>query len=84
MEKEIKKGEIIIYQTPDKKVKIDVNLDQDTVWLNQDQMAELFGKGRSTIAEHILNVFKEKELNRNSVCRDFRTTETELTGCRNY
>jgi len=73
-EKEIKKGEIVIYQSADKKVRIDVSLDQDTVWLAQDQMAELFGKGRSTIAEHILNVFKEKELNKNSVCRDFRRT----------
>ncbi|OGZ65342.1 MAG: hypothetical protein A3C50_01400 [Candidatus Staskawiczbacteria bacterium RIFCSPHIGHO2_02_FULL_43_16] len=74
MEKEIKKGEIIIYQSADKKVRIDVNLDQDTVWLTQDRMAELFGKGRSTIAEHILNVFKERELDKNSVCRDFRRT----------
>ena len=74
MEKEIKKGEIIIYQSADKKVRIDVNLDQDTVWLTQDRMAELLGKGRSTIAEHILNVFKERELDKNSVCRDFRRT----------
>ena len=49
-------------------------MDQDTVWLTQDRMAELFGKGRSTIAEHILNVFKERELDKNSVCRDFRRT----------
>jgi len=74
MKTEVKKGEIVIYQTPDKKVKIDVSLDQDTVWLSQDQMAKLFGKSRPTIAEHILNVFKEKELDRNSVCRNFRRT----------
>ena len=50
MKKEIKKGEILIYQTPDKKIKIDVNLDQDTVWLTQDQISRLFNAERSVIA----------------------------------
>ena len=76
-EKEIRKGEIVIYQSADKKVNIDVSLDQDTVWLTQNQMAELFGKARSTVAEHILNIFKEKELDKNSVCRDFRRTASD-------
>jgi hypothetical protein len=49
-----------------------VELQQETVWLNQEQMAALFGKARSTIAEHIQNIFKEGELEKNVVCRDFR------------
>ncbi|MDI6765786.1 MAG: virulence protein RhuM/Fic/DOC family protein [Bacteroidota bacterium] len=68
------KGEIIIYQTEDGKTGLDVRLKDQTVWLTQAQMAKLFGKGRSTVTEHILNVFKEKELKENSVCRNFRHT----------
>lgn len=53
---------------------VDVRLEEETVWLAQDQMAQLFGKGRSTITEHIANVFKESELDEKVVCRDFRLT----------
>ncbi|MFN8361264.1 MAG: virulence RhuM family protein [Candidatus Kapaibacterium sp.] len=67
-------SEIIIYQNPDGKIKIDVRLEEETVWLTQEQMAMLFGKGRSTIAEHIQNVFKEGELDEQVVCRNFRHT----------
>jgi hypothetical protein len=68
------KGEILIYQSPDGNIKVDVRFDDETVWLSQDQMAELFGKGRSTIAEHIRNVFLEGELLEEVVCRKFRHT----------
>ena len=67
-------GDIIIYQNPDGNIKIDVRLEEETVWLTQAQMALLFGKGRTTITEHIQNVFKEGELDENSVCRNFRLT----------
>jgi hypothetical protein len=67
-------SQIILYQTEDGKTKVQVQMDGETVWLTQDQMAELFEKGRSTIAEHILNIFKEGELEGKSVCRDFRRT----------
>jgi hypothetical protein len=67
-------SQIILYQTKDGKTRIDVTLDDETVWLTQDQMAELFDKGRSTITEHIQNIFKEGELEENSVCRNFRRT----------
>jgi hypothetical protein len=67
-------GEILIYQNQDGNIKIDVRLEEDTVWLSQAQMALLFGKGRTTITEHILNVFKEGELDEVVVCRDFRLT----------
>ena len=56
-------GEILIYQNSEGSIKIDVRLEEETVWLTQDQMAALFGKARTTITEHIQNVFKEGELN---------------------
>ncbi|MFH1175282.1 MAG: RhuM family protein [bacterium] len=58
-----KNNKIIIYNTEDGRTKIDVRLDDETVWLTQDQMAELFDKAKSTINEHILNIYAEKELN---------------------
>ena len=67
-------SEILIYQNPDGKIKIDVRLEDETVWLTQAQMAELFGKGRSTITEHIQNVFNEGELDESMVSRNFRHT----------
>ena len=67
-------GEITIYQNQEGNIKIDVRLEDETVWLTQAQMAKLFGKGRTTITEHIQNVFKEGELEENVVCRNFRHT----------
>ena len=67
-------SEILIYQTEDGQTKIETRLENETVWLTQAQMAELLGKGRSTIAEHILNIFKEGELEEALVCRNFRHT----------
>src|SRR3989338_2606515 len=67
-------SQIIIYKAETVETKIDVRFDGDTVWLSQDEMARLFDKGRSTIAEHIAKVFKEKELVEGSVCREFRRT----------
>lgn len=70
-------SEIIIYQNSDGNIKIDVRLEDETVWLTQDQMASLFGKGRSTVAEHIANVFEEGELEQIRTCRNFRQVRTE-------
>ncbi|MBP7652034.1 virulence RhuM family protein [Candidatus Dependentiae bacterium] len=67
-------GEIIIYQNQDGDIRIDVRLEEETVWLTQADMALLFNKGRTTITEHIKNIFQEGELNENSVCRKFRHT----------
>ena len=53
-------NEILIYQTEDGQVKIETHLENETVWLTMDQIAELFQKSRSTINEHILNVYKEQ------------------------
>jgi len=70
-------SEILIYQNQDGNIKIDVRLDDETVWLTQDQMATLFGKGRSTIAEHIGNVYEEGELQHSGTCRKFRQVRQE-------
>ncbi len=67
-------SEIVIYQNQDGNVKIDVRLEEETVWLTQAQMALLFNKSRTTITEHIQNIFKEGELCESSVCRNFRHT----------
>jgi len=67
-------NKIILYSTEDGKTEIEVNLEGETVWLSQKQMAELFQKDRKTITEHIRNVFKEGELEENSVCRKFQHT----------
>ena len=67
-------SEILIYQNPDGEVSLDVRLEDETVWLTQAHMAELFGKGRSTITEHISHILKEGELDGNVVCRYFRHT----------
>jgi hypothetical protein len=55
-------SEILIYQSPEGTIKIDVRLEDETVWLTQAQMGQLFGKGRTTITEHIRNIFVESEL----------------------
>jgi hypothetical protein len=70
-------GEIIIYQNKEGNIRIDVRLEDETVWLTQAQMAELFGKNKRTISEHITNVFNEGELNEDSVVRNFRTTASD-------
>jgi hypothetical protein len=67
-------GEILIYQADDGQVRLDVRLDDETVWLTQDHMARLFGKSKKTVSEHIRNVFNEGELTEDVVVRKFRTT----------
>ncbi len=67
-------GNIIIYQTADGLTKIDVKVENDTVWLSLDQMAELFQRNKSTISRHIKNIFEEGELNREVVVVKYATT----------
>lgn len=69
--------QIIIYKTKSGEMGIDVKVEQDTVWLTQKQMANLFGKDVRTINEHIGNVFKEGELDKNSVIRKIRITASD-------
>ena len=68
---------IIMYDTSDGETKIEVLVEDETVWLSQKQMAELFDKDRKTITEHIGNVFKEGELSENAVCRKFQHTAND-------
>jgi hypothetical protein len=70
-------GEIILYQSEDGTSALDVHLKDETVWLTQAQMVELFQRDKRTISEHIRNVFKEGELIEAAVVRDFRTTAAD-------
>ena len=71
------KGEIIIYQTEDGLSKIDVKVENETVWLSLDQMADLFQRDKSTISRHIRNVFSDGELSKDSVVANFATTASD-------
>lgn len=68
------KGQILLYQTPDGESRIEVRLEGETVWLNLEQMTELFQRNKSTISRHIKNVFEEGELNREVVVAKYATT----------
>lgn len=70
-------SDILIYQNADGNIKIDVRLEEETVWLTQAQMGGLFGKDKRTISEHIGNIFNERELEENSVVRNFRITAAD-------
>lgn len=75
------KSQIIIYQTDDGHTKIDVRLENETVWLSQKHMGGLFQVTKSTISEHVNNIYQEKELTMDATVRNFRTVQTE--GARN-
>ena len=70
-------GEVIIYQTDEGDTKIDVRFVDETVWLTQQQMAELFQSSRTNIVEHISHIYEEGELDENSTCRNFRQVRLE-------
>ena len=72
------KGEVIIYQTDDGLTHIDVRLEDETVWLTQAQLCELFQSSKANVSEHIKHIFEEGELEENSVVRKFRTTGSEV------
>lgn len=73
------KGDVVIYQTQDGLTKINVKFEDETVWLTQQQMAELFQSSRTNIVEHIKHIYEEKELTEESTCRKFRQVQTEGT-----
>lgn len=68
------RGQILLYQTPDGESRIEVRMQDETVWLNLEQMSELFQRNKSTISRHIKNVFEEGELDRDMVVAKFATT----------
>ena len=70
-------SQFLIYQNQEGNIKIDVRFQDETIWLSQAEMSVLFSKDKRTISEHISNIFKEGELDENSVIRNFRTTATD-------
>jgi hypothetical protein len=77
-------GEILLYQNQDGSIKIDVRLEEETVWLTQDQMAQLFGKAKSTINEHIKNIFEEGELQEELCLHKFGISEFQQKAPNHY
>ncbi|WP_202986081.1 virulence RhuM family protein [Pedobacter gandavensis] len=75
------KDQIIIYQTTDGTTSIDVKLENETIWLNQYQLAKLFKTDRTSLAKHIRNIYKAEELDEISTCAKFAQVQTE--GSRN-
>lgn len=71
------RGEVIIYQTEDGLTKIDVNMQNETVWLSLEQMSDLFQRDKSTISRHIKNIFAEGELVREATVANFATVQNE-------
>ena len=65
-----KKGEIVLYQ-PEGEIRLEVRMDRESVWLSQNQMAELFQKDRTVIGRHIKNIYKEGELTKDITCANF-------------
>lgn len=74
MEKQVREDEIVIYESEDGQIQLDVQLDGETVWLSLDQLALLFGRDKSTISRHIKNVFSEGELEAQAVVAKYATT----------
>lgn len=73
----MEENKVIIYTTNDGKTKIDVKLEEETLWLTQAQMCELYQTSKSNVSEHIKHIFEEGELNEDSVVRKFRTTAAD-------
>ena len=71
------RGKIVIYQTKDGKTSIDVKLENETVWLNQAQMAELFQTDRTSVVKHVNNIYKSEELVKDSTCAKIAHVQIE-------
>ncbi|WP_207761796.1 hypothetical protein [Aliarcobacter cryaerophilus] len=67
-------SEILIYQNENGNIKVDVMIEDGSIWLSQAQICEVFGKAKSTISEHIKAIFEEGELDEEVVVRNYRTT----------
>lgn len=72
-----KNSEIIIFKTADEKISVDVLMENETVWLTQQQMAELFGVNRQAISKHLQNIYNEGELNENATCSILQQVQQE-------
>mgnify|MGYP000018363966 CR=1 FL=1 len=74
------KGDIVIYQSESGETKIDVRFQDETVWLTQAQMEELFQSSHANVVEHIKNIYSEGELDESSTCRKFRQVRMQGAG----
>ena len=74
----LEESNFLLYNTPEGDVNLKVLLRDETIWLSQQEMQQLFGKAKSTISEHISNIFKEVELEERVVVREFRTTTQHI------
>ncbi len=72
-----KKGEVVIYESENGHVRIEVKLDDETVWLSQQQLSELYQTSRTNVVEHIRNIYSEGELEEKATCRNFRQVRKE-------
>lgn len=72
-----KMSQMLIYQNENGDIKVDVRFEDNSIWLSQAQICELFDKAKSTISEHIKNIFDEEELTPSSTVRNFRTVQME-------
>ena len=70
-------SDFLLYTAPDGEVKVDVFIKDETVWLTQKRMAELFGVDRSVVTKHLQNIFESGELKENSVCAKFAHTASD-------
>ena len=75
----MEENKMIIYTSIDGQTKIDVRLEDETLWLTQQQIAELYQTSRTNVVEHIKHIYEEQELDENSTCRNFRQVRTEGT-----
>jgi hypothetical protein len=80
----MEQGEIVIYQSQDGNIKVDVQFFEETVWLTQEQMAQLFGKAKSTINEHIKNIYAEGELEESVTLQKFGNSEFQQKAPNHY
>ncbi len=76
-EQDASRGEVVVYEAPDGTIRVDVRLERETVWLTQQQMAELFGRERSVVTKHIRNAFKEGELDPGATSAKFAQVQSE-------
>ena len=74
---EVPAGKILLYRSEDGRTKLDVRLENETVWLNQRQLTDLFDKAKGTISEHIKHIFEDGELDPGATVRSYRTVQLE-------
>jgi hypothetical protein len=73
----VSRGEVVLYQAPNGAVRLDVRLEQDTLWLNLNQISDLFDRDKSVISRHLHNIYRQSELEREATVAFFATVQSE-------